>query len=166
MSDDKKPLTDAEEKQLFHDLKIIASIKSRQRFTTNGCRIYIQPADDPWQGLWRFITRQDRQRNLKDVEFIMDKAFRMIEFLFSQKEILEKNSEQSPSRTRRDILMATTNDQKIRRLRASIEDVLQNIDGLSETYRDDTNTVAKIQVLKETIRDKLEQIDVSTQCVK
>lgn len=198
------PLSQDEEIGILHGLRVIASVKERQRVYTSNGVVSVYPADERFLSVRRIISGQSRYQNLDEIECIVKSAFDFVEYLLERLEnstrqssaiVLtapgspelagrpDKGSDKSSKSqkslggslgslggleptTRADLISRMSDQQKIDRFRSAIESVHANVSNLIETYRDDHGTVARIELLRDTIHDRLEQLKVSIEYLK
>lgn len=145
---------------LCHALKVIALIRPHEKFNTKF-GIHIQPLDDSWAWLWRWVYREDRVTNIQTIRIIflatfmaLDKHLETME-CFNQKE----NTRSLPNRV--DLVAQIQNTQMVERLIQSIQCAQKGIENLKTTYADDTHTCARIDMLMDSISDKLQLVKIS-----
>lgn len=149
---------------LNHALKVISSIKPKQRFsTTTGIYIQLEPVTPVYWGDWIRINLQppqwllrksngdDRNTNLRAIKAIFVGAFLVIESALQEREHLCSNNEKS----RPEMIHKLKNEQLITRMNQSVAKAIEGVQNLKQTYADDAHTCARIDTLTETINDKV-----------
>lgn len=156
------PLNPDEEITVLHGLRVIASVKEKQRvFTSNGV-VSVYPADERLLSVRRMLSGQSRYHNLDDIDGIVTSAFEFVEYLLARIE----SQASSNSSSRADLISRMSDQQKIDRFKSAIESVHANVANLIETYREDHGTVARIELLRDIIQDRLDQMKVSIEYLR
>lgn len=146
---------------LCHALKVIASIKENERFSTSG-GIYVQPNDESWVWMKRWLCGDDRTTNIKTIKMIFIATFALIDkCLIEREEIMKKKTSSRP-----DVIQRMKNAQLISRLTKAIVDAKVSMEHLKKTYKDDAHTVSRIDMLSDSIKDRLQLICTSLQCLE
>lgn len=146
---------------LCHALKVIASIKENERFSTNG-GIYVQSHDESWVWMKRWVYGDDRTTNIKTIKVVFLATFALIDkCLLEREEIMKKKSNARP-----DVIQRMKNAQLIGRLTKAIVDAKVSMEHLKKTYKDDAHTVSRIDMLSDSIKDRLQLICTSLQCLE
>lgn len=148
---------------LCHALKVIALIRPHEKFNTKF-GIHIQPLDDPWAWLWRWVCREDRATNIQTIRIIFLATFMVLDQHLETMEcfnrmVVEKKDRRRPNRT--DLVAQIQNTQMVERLIQSIQHAQKGIENLKTTYADDTHTCARIDMLLDSISDKLQLVKIS-----
>lgn len=142
---------------LLHALKVIASIRPNTRLSTVS-GIYLQTSDDPWMGIRRRFWGEDRLQNIRVVKSIFIAAFVMIDDAFDEREQFIR---EPTSSKRQDIIQSLKNKQLIERITLCIQQARGSIDHLKSTYSEDANMCALVDMLNETIKDRIQLIQRS-----
>jgi len=166
---------------VIHSLKVVQFIKAGERFSTNtGVYIqHIQNNINTWAGwvksyvqpLWfvRMKNGDDRMTNLKVIKALFVGAFVIIEEALQEREKMyeEKNSDEEPyNASRTDKIKKLKNEQLITRMSEAVTNAINSIQNLKETYAEDANTCARIDMLTETVKDRLLLIKTSVEFFK
>lgn len=160
---------------LIHALKVISSIKPHDKFSTS-CGIFIQP-ELPQPSSWPELVKQyiqpqwlvrmkngdDRITNLKAIKSIFVGALVTIDQSLQEREQMLKIK--TPN-SRLDVVNKLKNEQLINRMAESIKKAVTSMENLKKTYEDDANACARIDMLVETIRDRLLLITTSLEYLK
>lgn len=110
------------------NLKVVGMLRPHERLSTMGNRVFV---DRPsvWQGLRRWIRGDHRKLNVDVLDQVFGSALLMLR---------NSNDEQRRLRVAHEMLQACTG--------------LRN---LQATYEQDTETVARLQLLIDSVRDRL-----------
>lgn len=160
---------------LIHALKVISSVKPNEKFSTSS-GIYIQSemqrpvswrdlAAQYIQPLWfiRMKNGDDRISNLKAIKSIFVGALLVVEESLQEREIIMKPRDPI---SRIDIVKKQKNEQLINRMAESIAKAINSMENLKQTYNGDAHACARIDMLTETIRDRLALIKTSLEFFK
>jgi len=160
---------------LIHALKVISSIKPHDKFSTSS-GIFIQP-ELPHPSSWQELIKQyiqpqwlvrmrngdDRITNLRAIKSIFVGSLITIDQSLQEREQMLKVK--TPV-SRLDVVNKLKNEQLINRLAESIRKAVASMENLKKTYEDDANACARIDMLVETIRDRLLLISTSLDYLK
>lgn len=177
---------------LVHVLKVISLIQPHQRIsTTDG--VYIQSeitksnpnnnnndinpgADIGWFGwakqkvqplcLIRRIYGDDRISNIKTIKAILIASLIVIEVALQARDKMFMMTATTDKVTRNDITIKLKNEQLINKMTKSINKAVTGMQNLKETYNGDAHVCALIEMLTETINDRLELIAKSLEFLK
>jgi hypothetical protein len=160
---------------LIHALKVISLIKPHEKFSTSS-GIYIQTeiqhpstwmemAQQYLQPVWliRMKNGEDRITNLKAIKSIFVGAFLVVEESLQEREQVIKPKD---SVSRIDIVKKLKNEQVINRMAEAITKAVSSMENLKQTYTGDAHACARIDMLTETIRDRLALIRTSLDFLK
>lgn len=160
---------------LIHALKVISSIKPNEKFSTNS-GIYIQTEiqhPTTWMEMvqhylhpvWliRMKNGDDRITNLKAIKAIFVGALLVVEESLQEREQVIKPKD-PVSRT--DVVKKLKNEQVINRMAEAITKAVSSMENLKQTYTGDAHACARIDMLTETIRDRLALIKTSLDFLK
>lgn len=155
---------------LIHALKVISSIKPHEKFSTSS-GIYIQTeiqhpntwmemAQQYLQPVWfiRMKNGEDRITNLKAIKAIFVGALLVVEESLQEREQVIKPKDPV---SRIDVVKKLKNEQLINRMAEAITKAVSSMDNLKQTYTGDAHACARIDMLTETIRDRLALIKTS-----
>jgi hypothetical protein len=159
---------------LIHALKVISLIRPNEKFSTSA-GIFIQSEiQNPirvsdWirqytQPLWftRMRNGDDRITNLKAIKAIFVGALVVVDDALQEHEIFSKQD----SQTRVDIVKKLKNEQLINRMADAITKAMNSLENLKQTYCGDANACARIDMLRETIKDRTTLIKTSLDFLK
>lgn len=166
---------------VIHSLKVVQFIKPGERFSTHT-GVYIQHVQNnlnTWSGwvksyvqpLWlvRMKNGDDRMTNLKVIKALFVGAFVIIEEALQEREKMyeEKSHDEEPHNTSRtDKIKKLKNEQLITRMSEAVTNAITSIQNLKQTYAEDANTCARIDMLTETVKDRLLLIKTSVDFFK
>ena len=159
---------------LIHALKVISLIRPNEKFSTSA-GIFIQSEiQNPtrvsdWirqytQPLWfiRMRNGDDRITNLKAIKAIFVGAFVVVDDALQEHE----NFSRQDSQTRVDIVKKLKNEQLINRMAEAITKAMNSLENLKQTYIGDANACARIDMLRETVKDRSTLIKTSLDFLK
>jgi len=160
---------------LIHALKVISSIKPNEKFSTSS-GIYIQTEiqhPTTWmemvqhylQPVWliRMKNGDDRITNLKAIKAIFVGALLVVEESLQEREQVIKPKDPV---SRIDVVKKLKNEQVINRMAEAITKSVSSMENLKQTYTGDAHACARIDMLTETIRDRLALIKTSLDFLK
>lgn len=127
--------------QLLTSLKIIGRLRQHERVSTTGDIVRIDGQQGMVQAIRRWWRGETREKNLETIGRIVDSAFAQLEMIRAQ----------SDSGNRVFAL----------RLRTELQSTMQGLENLQSTYEDDSVSHARIEVLVDRIRTRLDE-DVET----
>lgn len=154
------PLNSDQEASLLQNLTVIASLQSQHRISTLSSGILvIHPPSEHFTWLTRLLSFQSREINLKYIESMINLSFEYLEYLLTRKELHIMQNPNDTSRT--DVIDHLETQQKMNRFIHAIEKVRTNISHLADTYSTDMRTVTRIEILQNSIQDRLECIQTS-----
>lgn len=133
--------------QTLHSLKVIATIKENDRISTKK-GIYVDTTENYIQSILRWINSENRSHNVGTLENVFNRAFDICWNLLDSKKALLSKPEK---------LLEC--DQRIQRLDTEIRNAQRGVSNLLVTYETDTHTVAKLQVINETVHDRLQLLE-------
>lgn len=144
---------------VFHALIVFASVKEHQRISTQKI-IHVHAPDDLWQSVWRYLGKENRAQNIDTIEHRFKQAFDLLEEALTERESFE-NKEESKM-TRQEMVARIRNTQFVTRAQERIKAAQQNIfPVLRQTYATDANITARLELLQQSIADKMEQVGKS-----
>ena len=160
---------------LIHALKVISSIKPNEKFSTSS-GIFIQ-SEIQRPSTWRELMQQylqpmwfvrmkngdDRITNLKAIKAIFVGSLLVVEESLVEREQVIKPKDPV---SRIDIVKKLKNEQLINRTAEAISKAVNSMDNLKQTYNGDAHACARIDMLTETIRDRLALIKTSLDFLK
>ena len=159
---------------LIHALKVISLIRPNEKFSTSA-GIFIQSEiQNPirvsdWirqytQPLWliRMRNGDDRITNLKAIKAIFVGALVVVDDALQEHENLSGRD----SQTRVDLVKKMKNEQLINRMADAITKAMNSLENLKQTYSGDANACARIDMLRETIKDRSTLIKTSLDFLK
>jgi hypothetical protein len=160
---------------LIHALKVISSIKPNEKFSTSS-GIYIQSEiqrpvswsdviSQYFKPLWfvRMKNGDDRISNLRAIKSIFVGALLVVEESLQERELIIKPRDPV---SRIDIVKKQKNEQLINRMAESITKSINGMENLKQTYNGDAHACARIDMMTETIRDRLALIKTSLEFLK
>jgi len=130
----------------LHKLKVIASIQENDKVQTRG-GIYITKANLAFQGVLRWISKEDRASNIASIWSIFTKAVILCEGLLSERATITEDASM------------LTNTQHLTRLRAEMRAAAIGVARLAVTYSEDAHICARISTICEALEDDLTRID-------
>jgi hypothetical protein len=145
---------------LCHALKVIASIKPNERFSTST-GIYVQSNEESWTWFRRWVYGDDRASNMKAIKIIFVATFVTIDRCVLEREEFMKKAGNDLGRV--EVIQRMKNAQLIERITQSVVDAKHSLQNLKKTYREDTHTCARIDMLSDSIKDRLQLIKTSLQ---
>jgi hypothetical protein len=158
---------------LVHVLKVISLIQPNQRISTFGgvcIQCEPEPSSVDWFGwirqkiqplcLIRKFYGDSRISNIRAIKAIFIGSLIVIELALQDRENLFKNRESIMS-PRNDITTKLKNEQLIGKMTKSITKALTGMQNLKETYDGDAHACALIEMLSETINDRILLIEKS-----
>lgn len=160
---------------LIHALKVISSIKPNEKFSTSS-GIFIQ-SEIQRPVTWRDLVQQylqpmwlvrmkngdDRITNLKAIKAIFVGALLIVEESLVEREQVIKPKDPV---SRIDVVKKLKNEQLINRMAEAISKAVNSMENLKQTYTGDAHACARIDMLTETIRDRLALIKTSLDFLK
>jgi hypothetical protein len=154
--------------EIVHALKVIHLYQPNQKFSTlSGIHIQMEPTFDrtswmEWCKKWktplcvkRWMLGEDRNTNLKILKCIFTSAFLMIQNTYNKSKSPTCSNTSSPLSS---FVCQMKTQQTISRLMESITQALESFRHLIITYAGDANTCARIEMICEKVKDKLELI--------
>lgn len=122
--------------QLLTSLKILGRLRQHERVSTTGDIVRIDGQQGMVQAIRRWWKGENREKNLETIGRIVDSAFAQLEMIRTQ----------------------TTESNKVfaLRLRTELSSTMQGLENLQSTYEDDSVSHARIEVLVDRIRTRLE----------
>lgn len=160
---------------LIHALKVISSIRPNEKFSTSSgifIQSDIQHPHTWWESvqqyihpLWliRFKNGEDRITNLKAIKSIFVGALLVVEESLQEREEVIKPKDPV---SRIDVVKKLKNEQVINRMAEAITKAVNSMENLKQTYTGDAHACARIDMLTETIRDRLALIKTSLDFLK
>lgn len=122
--------------QLLTSLKILGRLRQHERVSTTGDIVRIDGQQGMVQAIRRWWNGENREKNLETIGRIVDSAFAQLEMIHAQ------NTE--------------SNKVFALRLRTELRSTMQGLENLQSTYEDDSVSHARIEVLVDRIRTRLE----------
>lgn len=163
---------------LIHALKVVSSIKPNDKISTNT-GFYIQTeltrpqtwgewAKQYLQPVWfvRLKNGDDRITNLKAIKAIFVGALVIVEQCLQERETMASERQTHAHSARLDVVKKIKNEQLITRMAEAITKAVGSLENLKQTYTGDAHTCARIEMLSETIRDRLLLIKTSLEFLK
>jgi len=156
---------------LLHALKVIASVKPHERFSTHA-GIYIHPEPQrpaTWRDvlypIWliRLTNGEDRIANLKALKAVFVGALLVIEAALQEREHVFKPKDPL---CRIDVVQKQKNEQTITRMTDAVTRAVESLNHLKQTYEGDASACARIDMLMDVIRDRLALVATSLQFLK
>lgn len=145
---------------ICHALKVISSLEGKERFSTST-GFYIQPSEEWFVWLKRWVYGDDRATNMKAIKCLFIATFTMIDQCLQEREVFVAASTREHNPERIDTIQRMKNSQLIERLTKYVVDASGGLDKLKETYKDDTHTKARIDTLSSNVNDRLQLIKTS-----
>lgn len=143
---------------ICHALKVISSLEGKERFSTST-GFYIQPSEEWFVWLKRWVCGDDRATNMKAIKFLFIATFKIIDQCLQEREAFIAISNREPDRI--DTIQRMKNSQLIERLTKCVVDAANSLGNLKTTYNDDTHTKARIDMLSSSVNDRLQLIKTS-----
>jgi hypothetical protein len=134
--------------KIIHSLKVIATLKENDKLITKR-GLFIDSHDNIWQSISRWIYTENRCQNIDTLVNIFNISFDTANAIINHREAICKI----------DSVVMLQNKQEIKRLIIEITNADKAITHLIVTYSTDSHTVAKIELLRESIHDRLSQIE-------
>lgn len=162
---------------LIHALKVIASIRPHEKFSTSsGIFIHTEVQTPPtwhhWikhylQPLWlvRLTQGEDRLSNLRAIKSIFVGALGVVDESLQERELLGAAKKDSNVK-RSELVRKMKNEQLITRLSDAMEKASNSLSNLKQTYEGDAHVCARIDMLCEMIRDRLALVKTSLELLK
>ena len=122
--------------QLLTSLKILGRLRQHERVSTTGDIVRIDGQQGMVQAIRRWWNGENREKNLETIGRIVDSAFAQLEMIHAQNNDGNK-------------VFAL-------RLRTELRSTMQGLENLQSTYEDDSVSHARIEVLVDRIRTRLE----------
>mgnify|MGYP001029107093 CR=1 FL=1 len=132
----------------IHCLKIIATLKENDKLITKR-GLFIDSYDNIWQSITRWMHTENRCQNIDRLVDIFNGAFDIANTIITHREAIGKP----------DSVVMLQNKQEITRLMIEITRADKAMAHLTVTYSTDSHTVAKIELLRESIHDRLLQVE-------
>lgn len=122
--------------QLLTSLKILGRVRQHERVSTTGDIVRIDGQQGMVQAIRRWWRGENREKNLETIGRIVDSAFAQLEMIRTQ----------------------STESNKVfaLRLRTELLSTMQGLENLQSTYEDDSVSHARIEVLVDRIRTRLD----------
>ena len=133
--------------KIIHSLKVIATLKENDKLITKR-GLFIDSYDNIWQSITRWVYTENRCQNIDTLVGIFNQAFDIANTLLTHREAIGVT----------DSVVMLQNIQEIERLVHEIKRADKAIANLIVTYSTDSHTIAKIELLRESINDRLLQI--------
>lgn len=122
--------------QLLTSLKILGRLRQHERVSTTGDIVRIDGQQGMAQAIRRWWNGENREKNLETIGRIVDSAFAQLEMIHAQH--------------------TESNKVFALRLRTELRSTMQGLENLQSTYEDDSVSHARIEVLVDRIRTRLE----------
>jgi len=122
--------------QLLTSLKILGRVRQHERVSTTGDIVRIDGQQGMVQAIRRWWRGENREKNLETIGRIVDSAFAQLEMIRTQS--------------------AESNKVFALRLRTELLSTMQGLENLQSTYEDDSVSHARIEVLVDRIRTRLD----------
>ena len=122
--------------QLLTSLKILGRLRQHERVSTTGDIVRIDGQQGMVQAIRRWWNGENREKNLETIGRIVDSAFAQLEMIHAQH--------------------TESNKVFALRLRTELRSTMQGLENLQSTYEDDSVSHARIEVLVDRIRTRLE----------
>lgn len=188
VSEDELHFSEREKNDIFHALKVIGSVKEKQRLSTESSTSAAISVEEnsQLQCLWRYLGGENRHKNIEAIQNVLAKAFALIEQLFDEREGFsprvseskdgdEPNSQASSPRShsasgnvaecatmsRREHNRRMRNGQEIDQARREIANAKKGLDGLRSTYRKDVWISKQLELMIENIDAQLKRMESS-----
>lgn len=157
------PETEADEgkevDEVLNFLKIFAQVKEHEKLATQ-VGVGVNKPTEKFMWVKRMYYGDSREKTLAFIETTFKKAFDIVSQALERREALSTLSEEKV--TRAHMLARLRNMQRITRLQKSIQTAKDKLfSKLRSTYADDAAVTSRIDILCESIEDKLEEIDAS-----
>ena len=130
--------------RVIHQLKVLAQLKDGDRVSTRA-GVHLQ-RDTASTGFTRWVTGESRSTNLDAIETLFHQSFQLAETLTNR----------NPS----DPVDVLETQQTLDRLMKQIRMSAHAVAVLTATYADDSHTTSRIAVLQDTVRDRLNLLDL------
>ena len=149
---------------VFRSLKVLALLRENQKLCSESLGLRVESRWPAIQWLVRYFASEDREKNLQSVERILAKAFKMTDAALRRQEQLNNNKVMNGNDNKfmneNDLIVKSLRNQHIiERLRLSIQAACSGIKSLVETYKHDGYLIASVEVLLDSVSDKLSEID-------
>lgn len=141
--------------ETFHALVVFANIQANERINTQG-KLQVYTNSDFFQGLWRFISGENRYHNLAYIKQTFQQAFEFLEEALTVKEQLDRKEEATLTRTER--MTKIQLQQFIKRSMERIKNAIQIFPMLKQTYKGQAETLALLIIQEQEISDHMERI--------
>jgi len=148
--------------EVFHSLKVIGSLRENERVRTQCGPLAIDRTGN-LQFLMRWWYKEERILNIQAVSKVFTNAFSVVDTAF-EKEEAYRNMHLGTSR--RGHIERLNNWQLLQRSQRELQRGSVGLTNMLVTYKDDTKTTARIELLLEKIAGKLEQINESLEYIK
>lgn len=151
--------------KIMHSLRVISRLSRFQRLSTVGKTITIQPQEETFfryiqQVVCRTLNGDSREKNIHDVENIVDGAFKQLDYLLEEREKIIKN-QMKDSQSRIIFDQAMQNKQMVTHFQNLLKESSNGLQEWKCTYENDPCITARIDLLIQSINDKLSRLTSS-----
>ena len=141
--------------RVFLALKVIASLRENERLCTKHGELYVDTSGK-LQCLLRWLSGESRASNIECLSHIFNNAFAIADSALQKEEMHKQSPCAQPPRSV--VVDRMANLQLLAQCQRELVSAGTGLGNLVSTYREDTATVARLQLLLEKIADKLQLI--------
>lgn len=146
--------------EVFEALKVVAALQPKERFSTETPQgIFIQKPGTVLQSISRCWNGESRTANIKALEIIFSKAFRIVDHALMEREKFPMMHEDDYDRAH--LIKRLKTNQLIGKIKTEVRNAKNGVVTLGETYSTDMKTKSKINLLVEKINNRLDQMELS-----
>ena len=154
-------MSDETVQRILHDLKVISALQENQRIYRDDSGLLNLDNGGKISAIYRFIMRENRQRNVADIVNVLSDAFAISENCIRKIEGCEKNQESRELK-----IFITKNFALVQKIRDSVEMTDIGLKNLKITYIDDTSLSARIDVVREMKSQSIKELETSICTIK
>ena len=153
-------MSDETVQRILHDLKVISVLQENQRIYRDESGLLNLDNGGTLSAIYRFVMRENRQRNIADIVNVLSDAFAISENCIRKIEGCEKVENRELK------IYITKNYALVNKIRDSVELTDIGLKNLKITYTDDTSLSARIDVVRELKNQSIKELETSINSIK